>query len=217
MVIGRVLERKLSRSRLAEHPSYDPMREQLRRAAETIAAAAGIQIPWESLIEFPEGFSRVLRQARAATHPDRGAQGNEELYKLVGHAADLLRTAFRRRESKSRIKSVARAPKKRNPVAVPNTVRSMTTWRTEGGEQVTTIAVDLPDGRFLAYIAHAPDVRAIARTAQLAEELAIEACETRENPTAESEDERDLRISRSRRHEPRVPWDEVMRKAGLEP
>lgn len=75
----------------------DPAREQLRRAAETIAAAAGVSIPWQSLTEFPEDFLRVLRQARNATHPDRGPQGNEELFKLVGQAAEMVRAAFRQR------------------------------------------------------------------------------------------------------------------------
>jgi hypothetical protein len=116
--------------------------------------------------------------------------------------------------------SMARTPKRKNPAAAPvpveNTVRSMTTWLTDAGEQVTTIAVGQPDGRFLAYVAHAPDVRAVARSAMAAEKAAVGNYESRESPAEDGEDEAALvELSRRREKQPRIPWEQVKREMGL--
>jgi hypothetical protein len=113
--------------------------------------------------------------------------------------------------------SMARTPKRKNPAAAPvpmeNTVRSMTTWLTDAGEQVTTIAVEQPDGRFLAYVVHAPDVRAVARTAKAAEQSAIENYERqRSNPSPPDEDLADIELHERRLREPRLTWDQMKRE-----
>lgn len=111
-----------------------------------------------------------------------------------------------------------------------NTVRSMTTWRTATGEPVTTIAVEQPDGHFLAYVAHDPDVRATAKTAFAAEQAAIEIYERgdelrRSNPAAatalkeqeELEDEQAVEEFLKREAAGKTTWhdlDDVLREHG---
>lgn len=87
---------------------------------------------------------------------------------------------------------MARTPKRKNPEPTENTVRSMTTWQTDSGEQVTTIAVKSPNG-FLAYLAHDPDIRATGPTAKAAETAAVNLYEqrARPNPAAISQQELD--------------------------
>jgi hypothetical protein len=113
--------------------------------------------------------------------------------------------------------SMARTPKRKNPAAAPvpieNTVRSMTTWLTDAGEQVTTIAVEQRDGRFLGYVVHAPDVRAVARTAKAAEQSAIENYERqRSDPSPTDEDLADVELHERRLREPRLTWDQMKRE-----
>lgn len=86
---------------------------------------------------------------------------------------------------------MAKAPKRKNPEPTENTVRSMTTWQTDSGEQVTTIAVKSADG-FMAYLAHDPDVRATAPTAKAAETAAVNLYERRGRPNPAALSQQDL-------------------------
>ena len=100
VVISRVLRSVLGQAHqhAHAHPQASPedaARAQLRRAAETIARAAGLpDVNWDVVLQYPEDFKRAWRAARSAAHPDR-PQGNEELFKLVNQAADAIKSAFR--------------------------------------------------------------------------------------------------------------------------
>lgn len=98
IVIGRVLRTMLGQAQQHAHqPSpEDAARAALRRAAEMIARACGLNLSPDDILAYPEEFKKAWRAARSSTHPDR-TQGNEELFKLVNQAADALKAAFKQK------------------------------------------------------------------------------------------------------------------------
>lgn len=96
IVIARVLRNLRGQAQQHQPSAEDTARAALRRAAEMIARACGLNLSPDDILNYPEEFMRAWRAARSSTHPDR-EHGNEELFKLVNQAADALKSAFRQK------------------------------------------------------------------------------------------------------------------------
>lgn len=85
------------------------------------------------------------------------------------------------------------------------------------GQRFQTVAVRLDDGRFLATVAEAPEIRATARTQAEAEQAVLTKFRTRKNPTpaALAEEQAEMRrIVEERKNKPTMPWREFLKKYG---
>ncbi len=108
--------------------------------------------------------------------------------------------------------AVTKPPHRRNPAAASEVIPDFPLNRwidTETGQSFETVTLRLDDGRYLCALVTDPSVRATATTRRQAESALFKRRSA--NP---EEDAADVALSRSREHEPGIPWSQVKNKRG---